>query len=131
MSYSMYFDGAISRCSSSKVGCGAVLYDHNKVEITNDSKYLGDNITKNVAEYTGLIVGLHLALKHNVKKLIIYGDSLLIINQMNGLHDIKSNILINLFNDAIKLIKCFEETYFFHIKKVLNKRANELANLKL
>ena len=46
--------------------------------------------TNNSAEYDALILGLELAIKKNVKKLLVKGDSLLIIQQVLGNYEVKS-----------------------------------------
>ena len=109
--HSLYFDGA-SKSNPGKAGCGAVVYDDLNNEIACRSMYLGDNVTNNVAEYTGLVVGLQLALKENIKTLNVYGDSLLVINQMNGIWKVKSVNLTNLYEDALELSKCFDKINF-------------------
>ena len=128
--HSLYFDGA-SKHNPGQAACGAVLYDENDTEVDYDSKYLGDNVTNNYAEYTGLIIGLHLALKNNIKEIKVYGDSLLVINQMNNNWKVKKDTLKLLYEDANKLIKCFDKIKFIFIKREKNKRADELANEKL
>ena len=128
--YSLYFDGA-SKHNPGHAACGAILYDENNMEVDYDSKYLGDNVTNNFAEYTGLIVGLHLALRNNIKEINVYGDSLLVINQMSTTWKVKNDTLLKLYEDANKLIKCFDKINFVHIKREKNKKADELANKKL
>jgi len=128
--YSLYFDGA-SKHNPGHAACGAVLYDEYDIEIDNDSKYLGNNITNNYAEYMGLIIGLQLALKNNITEISVYGDSLLVINQMNGVWKVKHDILKKLYANANKLIKSFDKMIFIHITRDKNKRADELANTKL
>ena len=66
--YKLYFDGA-SKGNPGISGSGAVIYK-NDIEIFNDSQYVGDNETNNVAEYTGLIIGLIGAIKLNIKQLV-------------------------------------------------------------
>tara|TARA_Y100000389_G_C17392042_1_gene480424 strand:- start:126 stop:563 length:438 start_codon:yes stop_codon:yes gene_type:complete len=128
--YSLYFDGA-SKHNPGHAACGAVLYDDNDTEVDYDSKYLGDKVSNNYAEYTGLIVGLHLALKNNITEISVYGDSLLVINQMRTIWKVKNDTLIKLYGDANKLIKCLDKIKFIHIKRDKNKRADELANKEL
>lgn len=126
----MYFDGA-SKHNPGIAACGAVLYDENDTEVDNDSKYLGDNVTNNYAEYMGLIIGLQLVLKNNIKEIDVYGDSLLVINQMNNNWKVKKDTLKILYKDANELIKCFDKIKIIFIKREKNKRADELANKKL
>lgn len=128
--HSLYFDGA-SKHNPGHAACGAVLFDDNGIEMDNDSKYLGDNVTNNYAEYTGLIIGLHLAFKNNIKEIVVYGDSLLVINQTNNKWKVKKDTLRKLLDDVTELIKCFDKIEFIHIKREKNKRADELANEKL
>jgi ribonuclease HI len=126
----LYFDGA-SKGNPGNAGCGAVIYDSANVEKTCSSVYLGDNITNNIAEYTGLVIGLQLAIKENIKELTVYGDSLLVINQLKGVWKVKSNNLVHLYTETNKLIKYFDKISFVHIKRNLNERADELANYNL
>ena len=50
---------------------------------------------------------------------------------MNNNWKVKKDTLKILYEDANKLIKCFDKTKFIHIKRDKNKRADELANEKL
>lgn len=128
--HSLYFDGA-SKANPGEGGCGAVIYDNTKEEIASRSVYLGNNVTNNYAEYKGLVVGLQLAIKENIKCLNVYGDSLLVINQMNRVWKVKSPTLLELYSEAQQLVKCFDKITFVHVKRHLNKRADELANISL
>ncbi|MGL6343117.1 MAG: reverse transcriptase-like protein, partial [Waterburya sp.] len=48
------------------------------------SQYLGEKKTNNQAEYGGLLLGLRKALELEITHLVVFGDSQLIINQVNG-----------------------------------------------
>jgi ribonuclease HI len=124
--YSLFFDGA-SKSNPGKSSFGAVIYKY-EVEVATDYGYLGDYLTNNYAEYMGLIEGLKLALRNNIKCLNVYGDSMLVLNQMNGKWKVQSKTLKELNEEAKEFVKCFEEVQFFHVKRELNKRADELAN---
>ena len=67
--YELYFDGGANP-NPGEGGCGAVIIQ-NGMELHSTSCYLGNNTTNNVAEYNGLIIGLELAIKHNIKNLIV------------------------------------------------------------
>ena len=127
MVHSLYFDGA-SRSNPGKSSYGVVIYKDD-IEIATGYQYLGNNITNNYAEYMGLIEGLKLALRNDINSLDVYGDSLLVINQMKGLWKVQSKSLKELNEEANEFVKCFEEVKFFHVKRNFNKRADELANL--
>jgi ribonuclease HI len=124
--YKLYFDGA-SKGNPGISGSGAVIYK-NDIEIFNDSQYVGDNETNNVAEYTGLIIGLIGAIKLNIKQLVVYGDSQLIIKQMNNEYNVNSLNIKHLYNNAKNLTYLFDSITFAHVYRKDNTRADELAN---
>ena len=124
--YTLFFDGC-SKGNPGNAGAGAVIYK-NDTEIYNLSKYVGKNETNNVAEYTGLIIGLTEAVNQNIKHLDVKGDSELIIKQMNNEYKVKSTNIIQLHKNAKKLTKSFDEITFNHIYRNDNVRADELAN---
>lgn len=63
--------------------------------------------SNNEIEYGALITGLELALEIPIEDLIIYGDSKLVIHQMNGLYHIKKLSLMPYFQRAKDLTKLF------------------------
>ncbi len=124
--YTLFFDGC-SKGNPGNAGAGAVIYK-NDTEIYNLSKYVGKNETNNVAEYTGLIIGLTEAVNQNIKHLDVKGDSELIIKQMNNEYKVKSTNIIQLHKNAKKLTNQFNEITFSHVYRNDNVRADELAN---
>jgi ribonuclease HI len=123
--YALKFDGC-SKGNPGPSGAGAVLYNDG-VEIWANCSYVGKN-TNNFAEYSGLILGLTEAVNKNIKDLIVYGDSLLVIQQMNKKYKVKSHNLIPLFNDAKELEKYFDSISYQHIYRNENSRADALSN---
>ena len=124
--YNLYFDGC-SKGNPGKAGAGAVLYKDSK-ELFADSIFVGDKETNNSAEYYGLIYGLQRCVELNIKEINVYGDSLLIINQMLGIYQVKSDNLINSYNYAKELASQFEKITFTHVLRNKNKRADQLSN---
>ncbi len=127
--YRLQFDGC-SKSNPGLAGAGAVLYHLNE-EIHTMSHFVGENMTNNVAEYTGLIIGLKEALQRNIRMLMVEGDSLLVVNQMNGVYKVKALNLIPLYEEAKKLAEQFDTISFHHIYREKNKRADALSNLAL
>ncbi|XP_058080667.1 uncharacterized protein LOC131228828 [Magnolia sinica] len=78
--WSLYFNGAANTKVS---GIGAILYSPNDVPI-HISRRLTFKCKNNVAKYEAFIAGLKEAIILEVKKLRVFGDSQLIINQTNG-----------------------------------------------
>jgi len=127
--YVMYFDGC-SKGNPGPAGIGAVIY-HHADEIWGASQYIGDKKTNNQAEYSALIFGLQRAINDNIKELLVYGDSQLVINQMNNVYKVKHPLLLELYNLAKELTKQFNYIEFKHILRIKNQRADELANVPI
>ena len=77
----------------------------------------------------GLITGLEICLKLGIKKLIVKGDSLLIIRQMKGLYKVNSDNLKNLHDQAKVLVKNISNIQYIFLRRGLNVEADKLANL--
>lgn len=127
----MYFDGA-SRGNPGIASFGGVIYDENEDEMINYKKKIGF-ATNNVAEYKGLLAGIKVCIQYNIRNLIVYGDSKLAIEQVKGNWKVKSGNLKSIYDEIISLItpENFDKITFEHVKRNLNKRADELANLAL
>ena len=122
----MNFDGC-SKGNPGLAGVGAVIYCLDD-EIWSGSLFLGKNATNNQSEYTGLIFGLQQAIDMDIKTLMVKGDSQLVINQMTGKYKCNSENIIELYKKAKELEKKFENIYFVHVLRHLNKRADQLSN---
>lgn len=126
--YKLNFDGC-SKGNPGSAGIGAVLYFDDQ-EIWCSNKYIGTR-TNNESEYMALILGLNEALLRSINELIVCGDSLLVINQMNGTYKVKNKNLLELYNYAKQLCTNFKYIEFKHVYRNFNKRADKLANLAL
>ena len=128
--YQLYFDGA-SKGNPGLSGAGAVLYkcyQEKKKKIFEVTRFVGNEHTNNQAEYCGLIIGLKECLKRGIRKITVYGDSKLVINQMNEEWDVKSPKLKPLYESAKKIENKMEIVSFQYIKRVYNSEADALAN---
>jgi ribonuclease HI len=63
----------------------------------------------------------------------VFGDSKLAVEQVNGNWKVKSANIKPLYEEIISLVtrENFDKITFQHVKRKLNKRADELANLAL
>ena len=127
--YLLQFDGC-SKGNPGMAAAGAVLYKNN-IEIWSGGKFLGYNETNNYAEYMGLIMGLSKAAEFNISDLIVEGDSMLIIKQMNEEYKVKSSNIIELHKLAMQLKLKFSNIVFQHVYRENNKRADELCNKEI
>jgi len=129
--HSMYFDGA-SRGNPGQASFGGVIYDEDKHEMINYKKKIGIE-TNNFAEYSGLLAGLKVCIQYNIRKINVFGDSKLAVEQINGNWKVKSTNIKPLYDEIMSLVtrEHFDKITFQHVKRNLNKRADELANLAL
>jgi ribonuclease HI len=126
--YVLHFDGC-SKGNPGSSGIGAVI---SKLDIEEwcGWQYIGKK-TNNQSEYSALILGLNQAISRNIKELQVYGDSLLIINQVTGKFKVNNVLLQELHQEVIKLTKNFNYIAFNHVYRDKNKRADQLANMAL
>jgi len=127
--YSLYFDGA-SRKNPGPASFGGVIYKESGEEFDTYYKFIG-TATNNVAEYCGLLAGLHRARDLNIKELKVFGDSNLIIQQVTGKWKVKNDTLRAIYNQIKEVEPFFTVITYQHVYRKDNKRADQLANLAL
>jgi ribonuclease HI len=124
--YCMMFDGC-SKGNPGPAGAGAVIYANNK-EIWSRAIYVGNRETNNLAEYTGMLLGLNEAVRLNIRVLTVKGDSEVVIKQMLGKYKVKSENLLDIHEQAKDLEKHFDKIDYIHVYRHLNARADALSN---
>ena len=75
----MYFDGSLKLDG----GGTGVLFISPKGEKLKYVFQILFKVSNNEAEYEALLHGLHLAASLDIKRLLVYGDSLLVVHQVN------------------------------------------------
>ncbi len=123
--YRLQFDGGAAR---ELVGAGMVLYDEDGTEIWCGWHFHPKAATNNVAEYMGLICGLRCARSLGVKKLLVEGDSLLVVQQITSNYQTREQNIDMFREEAHELTKSFSEFQIRYIPRAENKRADWLAN---
>jgi ribonuclease HI len=121
----LYFDGG-SRGNPGKAAGAAVIVmaDGTTHKVSKSLEFA----TNNEAEYTALIIGLEKAKALGIEKLVIKGDSKLVVNQVNGTWKVNSDHLRALCNEVCNLIKDFQDTQIEWIPREQNKLADAAAN---
>ncbi|XP_038679469.1 uncharacterized protein LOC119980745, partial [Tripterygium wilfordii] len=123
--WTMLFDGA-----SNIMGCGigAVLIspDENIIPFTAKLYF---ECTNNVAEYEACTMGIQVAIDMGIRRLQVYGDSQLVIRQLNDEWETKDDKLIPYYQHIKKLFKFFDWIEFDHIPREENQIADALATL--
>jgi ribonuclease HI len=84
--------------------------------------------TNNVAEYRGVIAGLEQALALGGRRVRVRADSLLVVNQQNGLWKVRNPALRELWAETRRLAGQFERVIWEHVPRERNRRADALAN---
>ncbi len=126
--YQIYCDGA-SRSNPGEASVGISILKNNE-EIGTIKKRIGI-ATNNVAEYLGLIEALQYCIEKNIMNVVIYLDSLLVVQQVNLEYKVKSKKLQEYYNQAIDLINQINNIEINHVRREFNKRADQLANQAL
>lgn len=126
----LFFDGA-AKPNPGRGGAGFVLFDaHGRLlEQRSIDIIKHRNCTSNQAEYCGLILGLECAQEFHIRSLLVKGDSQLVVNQMNGAWNVKSQNLFELFNCANRWEDTFRKVDFMWIPRDENYEADELAKM--
>ncbi|XP_050909123.1 uncharacterized protein LOC127122891 [Lathyrus oleraceus] len=122
--WTLMFDGA-----SNVVGNGVgVVITPTRFHIPFTARICFD-CANNIAEYEACIMGLEATIDIRIKFLEVYGDSALVIYQINGDWETRHPNLIPYREHVMKLIPYFEEITFSHIPRVENYLADALATL--
>ena len=125
---SVHIDGA-ARGNPGPAAYGVVIATPGQ-PVIEEAEVLG-HATNNVAEYTALVRALERCRDLGLKKLRIHSDSELLVKQMNGIYKVKNADLKALFDEAKELLRAFATVTIIHVRRELNKRADELGNLAL
>lgn len=124
--HSMFFDGAL-KGNPGAVGGGGVLLNPTGSITLSFSWGLGQD-SNNRAEALALWQGLKLALSKNLKSLVLFGDSRIIVQAMNTKRSPSQVHLTHLFKKINLLASKFQKISFFHVLRDLNALADQEAN---
>ncbi|YAF99496.1 MAG: ribonuclease HI family protein (plasmid) [Nodularia sp. CChRGM 3473] len=120
----IYFDGG-SRGNPGPSAGGAIIKYQDKTYVVE--KFLA-HATVNEAEYTGCILGLEKALELGCKNIKLFGDSQLVINQLQGFWKVKAANLFDYYQQAFKLSKQFSQCQTQWIRREHNQEADAICN---
>jgi probable phosphoglycerate mutase len=84
--------------------------------------------TNNVAEYRGLVAGMHKAAEVGVSELEVVSDSELLVKQMRGEYRVKNDALRALWEEASDLERRFEKVSYTAVRRAHNELADRLVN---
>lgn len=119
----IHFDGGGQSPGPVTAACIVKLSDGSEYEEVKRF----DRGTHNFAEYHGLILGLRLARKHGARKVVVKGDSTLVVKQVNGEWKTKHPTLQPLRVEACDLLAQFDDWCVKWIPRDENRRADKLG----
>jgi ribonuclease HI len=121
----MYFDGSL------KLGGGGAGVHF--ISLRGEQlKYMFQilfEVSNNKADYEALLHGLRLAISLGIKRLLVYGDSLLVVQQVNKEWDINKDTMDAFVMEIHKLEKKFLGLEIHHVVRGNNVGADMLSKL--
>lgn len=121
----LYSDGGSRGNPGPSAAAFVIMVGENVVD--QGGEYLGIT-TNNQAEYHGVRLGLERAIQRGISSLEFRIDSMLVVNQLNGLYVIKNRELWPINERIQSLIKSFDKVVFKHVPRELNGMADALVN---
>jgi ribonuclease HI len=121
----MYFDGSLNLEGA---GAGVLLISPTGEQL----KYILQifwKVSNNEAEYEALLNGLRLAASLGIKRLLVYGDSAVVINQVNKSWDCNKENMDAYCLEVRKLENKFYGLEFHHVVRDNNVAADVLSKL--
>jgi ribonuclease HI len=122
----IYSDGG-SRGNPGPSASGFVIKDTNDHLLFEGGKYLGVT-TNNQAEYQAVKLALEKALEIGAQQVQFRMDSLLVVNQLNGIYQIKNRDLWPIHAAIKELASRFKEISFTHVLREYNTEADAMVN---
>ncbi|XP_072061951.1 uncharacterized protein [Arachis hypogaea] len=123
--WELYVDGASNEGGG---GAGIVLRDNNELITEQSIKYMFP-ISNNQSEYEALLASLHLAKECGIQSIKVYCDSLLVVQQVNDLIQVREPSLEQYHAQVKQLITQFQNFQITHINRNENHRADILSKL--
>ncbi len=127
--YTANIDGA-ARGNPGPAAYGVIVRKPDGKTHESLGKYIG-RTTNNVAEYYALIAALDYAAASGIRRLRVYSDSQLIVNQIKGIYKVKHPDLRPLHERAKKQAAGLESFTIQYVPREQNRDADELANAAL
>ena len=123
----VWIDGA-SRGNPGPAGIGVHIEDEDGNVLKDISEYLGDDLTNNQAEYHALVKALKECKTLKADELEVRSDSQLLVRQMDGRYEVRSDNIRDLYTEASGLESSIDGVTYTHVDRESNIRADELAN---
>lgn len=133
----LFFDGSCWPNPGGSIGYGFHIIDKEDNDLHADSGYYPNdkiNTSSNVAEYMALIAGMEWLINNNFSNepIRVFGDSMMVINQMTGNWGINEGFYTEYAKKARKIrLEHFRRSGWIWIPRDLNGRADELSKCRV
>jgi ribonuclease HI len=121
--WALFFDGS----SCGKGGGVGILLISSRGEMFEFAIPIQPTVTNNQAEYEALLRGLQYLKEAKAISVEIFGDSELVIKQLNGQYECRNDIMRNYYEEFKEILKSFHLVILQHIPRENNEGANRLA----
>lgn len=133
-SISAWFDGACwpNQGSDNHGSYGAIIRRGHQV-ILSRSVYLGrgPQLTSEVCEYAGIICVLHFLLAQNVQLATVFGDSQMVIQQLDGIARARRGVYLAQYRQAQDLRSRLPDVRLFWTSRKTNREADALSRMPI
>ncbi len=119
-------DGA-SRGNPGPAGVGCCITDVDGQIIEQSGKFIGF-ATSRVAEYYAMKNGIERAIGLGLKSAHFISDSLMVVNQLNGIFTVKNKDILPIYRDIQEKLNYFDAVSFTHVSRSQNTVADHEAN---
>jgi len=125
----VHVDGG-SRGNPGPAAAGAVISATDGQVVDEASELLGE-VTNNVAEYRGVLLGLARARDLGATEVEVVNDSELVAKQVNGAYKVKHPDMKPLYLDTMAALRGFERWSIRSVPRAQNAHADALVNAAL
>ena len=125
----IHVDGA-SRGNPGPSGIGYYITGADGQVIEQGGKFIGF-ATSRVAEYYAMKNGIERAIELGFKSAHFVSDSLMVVNQLNGIFTVKNQDILPIYKEIQKELESFDSISFTHVTRDQNAIADHEANLAI
>ena len=122
----IYIDGG-SRGNPGPSGVGYYIIAPDGSMLKRGGEFLGFS-TSRLAEYYGLKEGIEQAIELGLRQVRFVSDSLMLVNQMNGVYKVKNQDLLQVHSDVTKLLANLESYSVIYVSRERNVEADKEVN---
>lgn len=122
-------DGA-SRGNPGPSGVGYCIHDSGGNIVEQGGEFIGF-ATSRVAEYIAMRNGIERAIELGYNSVRFISDSLMVVNQLNGIFHIKNKDIIPIYKDIQQKLGKFDAVSFSHVPRTQNVIADSEANIAI